>query len=86
MRNSLEQSQTMLNQSQAPWAQTALNSLALEIIKTCSGDQKNSMSLSLDGPAIELAVWTALQGKQAVTNTEEGKETQRPVLLAKNLD
>ena len=44
------------------------------------------MSLSLDGPAIEKAVWTALSGKQAVTNTEEGKETQRPVLLAKNLD
>lgn len=52
MRDSLKQSQNTLNQSQAGWAQTALDSLAQGILKTCKEVPNDSSSLVMDSPQI----------------------------------
>ena len=60
MRDSLLQSNKMMMESQAGWAKTALDSLASEIIKTCTFIPENPISLAIQPEEIEESIWNRL--------------------------
>lgn len=81
MRDSLLQSNKMMMESQAGWAKTALDSLASEIIKTCTFIPENPISLAIQPEEIEESIWNRLEQKKEVVV----KQIEKPIVQPKNI-